>query len=305
MNLEYYRIFYNVALNGNTTLTAQKLNMSQPSVSRYITLLEKESNKKLFIRSKQGMKLTPEGHILFNYISKGMEYIQKAEEELDIWQDPWEEKLNIAASPLTTRTIIPPAIEKYKEKFPCVSIKLTTGSSAQAIALLKSGLADMAIIPGPIENDQTLKIEKLSDHESVLIAGKKYENLQGTTLKLSDLLAHPFISLCQGTAGRSYIDHLFADAGLSIIPEIEIPTSDLIAQLVRNNLGFGIVTRLFAEREIQDGTVLEMKLQERLPKRSFLLCTNRYHSLSPRAMEFTKILAGTGKELERYRDFIQ
>ena len=65
------------------------------------------------------------------------------------------------------------------------------------------------------------------------------------------------------------------------------------------------MTRLFAEREIQDGTVLEMKLQERLPKRSFLLCTNRYHSLSPRAMEFTKILAGTGKELERYRDFIQ
>ena len=84
MNLEYYRIFYNVALNGNTTLTAQKLNISQPSVSRYITLLEKESNKKLFIRSKQGMKLTPEGHILFNYISKGMEYIQKAEGKVSL-----------------------------------------------------------------------------------------------------------------------------------------------------------------------------------------------------------------------------
>ena len=301
MNFEYYRIFYNVALNGNTTLTAQKLNMSQPSVSRYITLLEKESNKKLFIRSKQGMKLTPEGHILFNYISKGMEYIQKAEEELDIWQDPEEEKLNIAASQLTTRTIIPPAIERYKEKFPCVSIKLTTSSSAQAIAMLKSGLADMAIIPGPIENDPTLRIEKLSDHESILIAGKKYAELQNTVLKLSDLLSHPFISLCQGTAGRSYIDHLFIDAGLSITPEIEIPTSDLIVPLVRNNLGFGIITRLFAERDIRDGSILEMKLKEKLPKRRFLLCTNRYHTLSPRAMEFTKLLAGTGRELEHYQ----
>lgn len=290
MNLEYYNIFYQVALNGNITHTAQKLNMSQPSISRYIMLLEKQSNKKLFIRSKQGVKLTAEGHILFNYISKGLEYIKKAESELDIWKGVTNQNLTIAVSQLTIKGILPPVLEKFQEKNPNTKIKLATGSSAQAIANLQAGLADLAIVPDPIEKNPLLKITKLTSHENILICGKKYRQLQAKTLYLEDLNKYPFITLSVGTSGRKYIDAIFAGYGMVLTPEIEVSSSDLIPHLVKFNLGIGLVAKIFAEQYLDEGEVLHLKLHEQLPKRNFLLCTNRFSTLPPSGEIFIKTL---------------
>ena len=52
---------------GSYTKAAQKLNLTQPAVSHQIRLLENEFDIKIFYRSKNKLKLTPQGKILVQY----------------------------------------------------------------------------------------------------------------------------------------------------------------------------------------------------------------------------------------------
>jgi len=67
INLELYRFFCEVAKTGNVTKAADKLCVTQSAVSQAIKQLEDRLEEKLFDRSARGMRLTPEGEVLFSY----------------------------------------------------------------------------------------------------------------------------------------------------------------------------------------------------------------------------------------------
>lgn len=64
MELRVLRYFLEVAREGNVTHAAQRLHVSQPTLSRQIKELEDELGKKLFTRSNYSIKLTEEGMLL-------------------------------------------------------------------------------------------------------------------------------------------------------------------------------------------------------------------------------------------------
>ena len=64
ISYDYYRIFYYVAKYGNVSQAAKLLLNNQPNMTRTIKKLEAELGCPLFLRSKKGMKLTPEGESL-------------------------------------------------------------------------------------------------------------------------------------------------------------------------------------------------------------------------------------------------
>ena len=69
LNFEYYKVFYYVSKYGSLTRAANVLMTSQPAVTRTIHNLESELGCRLFIRSKKGVELTPEGRVFYEYIS--------------------------------------------------------------------------------------------------------------------------------------------------------------------------------------------------------------------------------------------
>ena len=78
VSYDYYKIFYYVAKYRNITAAANALFLSQPTVSRTIQNLETELGCQLFIRSKKGVVLTPEGEILYRYVSRAHRSITQA-----------------------------------------------------------------------------------------------------------------------------------------------------------------------------------------------------------------------------------
>ncbi len=79
INLEYYRVFYYVAKLGSITMAAEELFISQPAVSQAVRHLEDTLGGGLFLRTPKGVKLTPEGEVLYSYVSRGYEYLMQAE----------------------------------------------------------------------------------------------------------------------------------------------------------------------------------------------------------------------------------
>ena len=73
VNFEYYKIFYYVAKYKSITQAASLLYSSQPSISRMIKILEQELGCTLFIRTRKGVALTPEGEELFDHVAPACE----------------------------------------------------------------------------------------------------------------------------------------------------------------------------------------------------------------------------------------
>ena len=68
ISYDYYRIFYYVAKYGNVSRAAEVLLSNQPNLTRTIKKLESELGCPLFLRSRRGMKLTPEGRQLYDHL---------------------------------------------------------------------------------------------------------------------------------------------------------------------------------------------------------------------------------------------
>ena len=69
INFELYKVFYEVANEGNITKAANKLMISQPAVTKQIKTLEDQLGGQLFIRTKRGVILTENGQNIYNHIN--------------------------------------------------------------------------------------------------------------------------------------------------------------------------------------------------------------------------------------------
>lgn len=82
INLELYKIFVFVAKEGNITKASEKLNISQPAVTKHIKNFEEQLGVTLFKRNKYGMELTDKGRELYKEVSESILKIYKAEERV-------------------------------------------------------------------------------------------------------------------------------------------------------------------------------------------------------------------------------
>lgn len=64
----------------------------------------------------------------------------------------------------------------------------------------------------------------------------------------------------KNTSTRKYIDSYLSSHSISIIPEIELATSDLLVQFARHGLGISCVVRNFAEEDIRNGSLFVMTI---------------------------------------------
>ncbi len=81
-NLEYFKVFYYTAKLGSVTGAANELSLSQPAVSQSLKALEKSLGVTLFQRASRGVRLTGEGQILYSYVEKGYEEIERGVEKV-------------------------------------------------------------------------------------------------------------------------------------------------------------------------------------------------------------------------------
>ena len=116
-NLEYYKVFYFVALEGSITAAAEKLSISQPAVSQSLKQLETSLGTRLFVRVSKGVRLTKEGELLLAYIKSGYEQIELGEQMLHKMLNLDMGEIRIGASDMTLQFFLLPFLEKFHELY--------------------------------------------------------------------------------------------------------------------------------------------------------------------------------------------
>lgn len=288
ISLEYYKIFYYVAKTGSFTAAAEKLNISQPAVSQAVKLLERELGGNFFLRTQKGVRLTPEGDMLFSYISSGYETILKGEESLRKILDLENGEIRIGASDMTLQFYLLPYLEEFHKRYPGIKVSVTNGPTPETLSYLYDGKIDFGIVSEPFMAKTEVTSLKVKEIQDIFVAGSSFLHLSEKELEYKELEELPIICLEGVTSTRSYVDGILKNNGVVLKPEFELATSDMIVQFSLRNLGVGSVVSAFAKEHIDRGELFELKLKRKLPPRHFCIVTS---SKNPVAMAAKSLLS--------------
>ncbi len=295
---DYYRIFYFVAKYGSFTRAAQVLMNSQPNITRAMNNLERELDCHLFLRSRRGVSLTPEGEKLYAHVQIAQAHLAAGESELLSSRDLQNGSISIGASETAFYECLLPALRRFHNAYPNVQIRITNDSTPQALAHIKSGLVEFAVVVTPTGVTRPLKAFPLMNFTNVLIGGPRYFHLAGQTLSLKELAdGYPLIALGKDTLTFEFFDCFFRQHGCEFHPSTETATIDQILPLVKYDLGLGFLSRTLVKEALDHQEVCEIRLAEALPAREICLVRDIDRPLNPAARELERILRDSAQGL--------
>lgn len=289
-NLEYYKVFYYVATYGSLTAAGEQLAISQPAVSQAMKQLEKQLGTKLFLRSAKGMKLTPEGEVLFAYVKNGYEQFKLGEQVLSKLRNLEAGEIRIGASDMTLQYYLLPFLEQFHEKYPGIKVVVTNAPTPETMANLEDGKIDFGVITTPVPKKEGFYIQEVREIEDIFVAGRKYFQLKNHMTDFKELSEYPIICLEKNTSTRRYMDELLEKNQVVLNPEFELATSDMIVQFALRNLGIGCVVKDFALEHIENGRLFELRFNKMIPKRKMCVITQTRMPMSQAAKKLLELM---------------
>lgn len=238
--LEY---FVTVADLGSVARAAERLNVSQPSVSAALAKLEDQLGVQLLVRHHaQGVSLTPAGRRQLaaarNLLSHGEELQRQAEAEGGAIAGT----LHIGAFVTLAAAFMPGIIAGFRATYPAVTLGLAEGTQDDLVRGLRQGDLDLALIYS-VEVPDDLELTPLAAFAPYVLLPAKHPLARSKSVALADLAGEPLI-LLDVPPSRTYFLGLLRTAGIE--PEIAFssPSLELVRGLVGRGLGYSLlVTR--------------------------------------------------------------
>lgn len=199
----------------NFSQVADRLGISQPSLSKQILALEAELGIKLFDRNHSPMTVTPAGEF---FLQEARELLYKEDQlykGLDRFKSGENGQLVIGVSPFRSLYLMPAIVRKVKEKFPGIRVVLHEASAAQLRKEAVEGKYDFALLNLPVD-ESVLDVMPIEPDTLVLAVPESLLHLlpdvSGTSVDFSQAKDLPFVVLGQSQELRQLFDKLCAGA---------------------------------------------------------------------------------------------
>ena len=246
VNLELYKIFVTVAKEENITKASEKLNLTQPAVTKHMKNLESILETKLFIRNNHGIKLTKQGVELYQDIKDSVDVLVNEENKYLQTKD-----INLGIHSTILNKIFSDCMSEYYIQNTNSKINVINQDNEQMLLELKNGELDI-IFSKKIytkTNDKNIKFIKLGEWNEVLIANQNYK-LKDKQMTLEDT-KNTTIYMPKRTSETSHNFFKSLNCNYEDFKDIKHATYKTITEIIKNNDGMGLVTKEFVEEEIK------------------------------------------------------
>ena len=272
IDLNLYRIFYEVAKKGNITKAAEELYISQPAVTQAIHSLENQIGATLFIRAKKGVTLTEEAKVLFQFVESGLNYIKNGENKFRELMNVETGTLKIGASTTVTQHVLLKYLDLFREKYPNVNISITNDLTLDLIKLLREGSVDLLILNLPTKEFKDIDVVPFLEVHDTFMVGKKKKSLALDKINLNNI-KEDFIFQKSPSNTRKYLDNWLNNNNIEITPKYDVVSFNLVKDMTKMGLGIGYITREFAEDELNSGELFELNTNLKVPARHIGIAT--------------------------------
>ncbi len=290
MNLDLWKLFYEVAHSRSISAASVKLHISQPAITKQIKNLEEYLNCKLFNRSQKGINLTKEGELILQDIKNALNAFELAEKKISDNNDLLLGTIRIGSSTTLAKTYLLPYIREFHKIHPHIIFEISTDPTSVLKEQMKKGKIDFIIAKFPFKMVDDFIYTKIGQTQDIFIVNDSYKELIGKNLELQQLANYPILLQKRPSSSRDYIEKYYEDNQAKLNSILEIASSNLLIEFTKIGYGVGVVTKEYIEKEIKNKEVYELNVTPKIPKRDFGIISLKNNYLSKGSHEFLKML---------------
>jgi DNA-binding transcriptional LysR family regulator len=294
MTIRQLEVFLAIAHAQSFSRAAERIHLSQPTLSEHMKELEEELEVQLFVRHSRSVSLTEAGRVFEDYATRVVATLAAGKNAIAELDGLRRGSLVVGASTTPGTYVLPARIARFREQYPGITIALQIGNSRSVEERVRDGEVDIAVIGGHALGPSERCVAAGIVDELQLIVPPNYPVKSGT-LAPERLARERVLIREEGSATRQATERALRQAGVTLRPAMELDHTETIKRAVMAGLGVAFVSRHAVEDEIESGRLRTLAVQRMKIQRHFHIIYDERRPLSASARAFTAFLEANGQ----------
>ena len=245
-------VFVTVVEKKNFTRAADTLHMTQPAVSQYIQLLERNLGTKLLDRNNKYVRLNKAGEIVYHHALEIIDLYGQMQNLVDDTMNKASGNLTIGASYTFGEYVLPHVVAHLQTHYPLIKPKITIANTKRISELVANRQLDIGIVDGEIHHNN-LPLEAFADDLMYIVAAANHPFANQDTGKITDLKNETWIIREETSGTREATEALFFE--LEFYPKniMEFGSTQIIKESVQAGLGITLLSHCTIQKEVSLG----------------------------------------------------
>ncbi len=283
MDLRQLETFIKVVDLKSFSGAAEKLYITQPTVTNHIQNLEKELDTILINRSGKNISLTEAGRLLYKYAIHIVNSCEMAKFDLAAYKGRIEGHLSIYSSSVPKKYVLPHIINKFLEQYPDVSFTLDDNDSENVIQNILEGETDFGIVGAKYPSKKLNYIELMEDRLLLITPNNSiYTEPNYSSLPMDKIVKGRFLFREEGSGTRKLLDNRLKKHrvdNLNIIAYIK--DTETIKELVSLGVGLSFLSEKAIVDDVKSGKYKAYYIDKIDLNRKFYFVYHNNRQLSP------------------------
>jgi len=258
MEISSLAAFIAVADNQSFSLAAEKLFITQPAISKRISVLEGSLDSKLFDRMGRNIFLTEAGQALMPIARKILQDVVEAKRNVQNISGLASGELKIASSHHVGLHYLPPILKRFGSEFSQVSLNIQFINSEEAIEAIMNQNIEMAFTTLPNSLDSQLTKQCVWKDSLHFVIAKDHALSKKKQLMLNELQYFPAILPEEHSTTFKIIEAEFSNHHLPLKSTMTVNFLETIKMLVAAGLGWSVLPSSMIDDSLK---VLPIKLE--------------------------------------------
>ncbi len=296
LTLHQLRLLLAVTREGSISRAAQRLHLTQPTLSTQLRQLAEQVGLPLFERVGRRLHLTPAGEVVVASATR-------LEQELELLDDTLAElrgdiggRLRLAVVS-TAETFIPRLLGEFRRERPAVDVSLVVLNRDAVLRRLADNLDDLYIMSRPPLAPPVVATPFLAN-PLVVIAAADHALASLRSVALSTLADEEFVLREPGSGTRQAAEVFFASHGLTLRPRLELGSNEAVRQAVAGGLGLSLMSAHALAHAADEGIVV-LAVEDTPVITHWQVVHPSGKRLTPLADAFLRFLQARAPELNR------
>ena len=248
MQFQQLRYFVAVAETTHFTRAAERVHVSQPSLSQQIRALENELGATLFSRARGNVALTEAGEALLPLARRILADAETARHEVQELVQLRRGRVRLGAPPSLCTGLLPDVLRAFHDLHPGIELLIEESGSHDLVRELARGALDLALVVLPLPSPSPALTTVTLLHEDLVVVSPVTRAAPADPVRIADLEGEPLVMFRHGYDLRELTVAACRAAGFEPSFTVEGGEMDAVLGFVRAGLGMAVVPSMVAER---------------------------------------------------------
>ena len=254
MDIRQLRMLVEVVRHDGFSAAAEAVFATQPTISKAIRQLEDELGEVLLQRSRNGVRLTPAGQIVYRRALALLGEREDMLRELEELRDLQRGELHLGLASLGSDILFAPVFARFRQLYPQIELRVLERGSEALEESLRAGEIELAASLLPVADD--LQWQAVRTEPLVALLPRQHPLAGSASLQLQDLAEVPFVLFEKGFLLNRHIIQACQARGFSPREVTRSGQPDFIVALVAAGLGVALLPRMIANARLRADVVI-------------------------------------------------